>query len=47
MILGRRTVNVREKQCLIGHLDVFCLSVSIENRKYLKRDKRLEQVLLF
>ena len=47
MVLERLTVNVQKKWCLVKHLDVICISVGVENGKYLKCDKRMEQVLLF
>jgi len=47
MVLERLTVNVQKKWCLVKHLDVIYIVVGIENGKYLKCDKRMEQVLLF
>jgi hypothetical protein len=40
------TVNVHKKCFLIKHLDVIYSVVGIENGKYLKCGKRMEQVLL-
>ena len=40
------TVNVQKKWFLIKHLDVICMVVGVENGKYLKCGKRMEQVLL-
>ena len=47
MVLENLTVTAQKKWCLVKHLDVICIAVGIENRKYLKCDKRMEQVLLF
>ena len=47
MVLENLTVTVHKKCCLVKHLDMIYIAVSIENGKYLKCDKRMEQVLLF
>ena len=46
MVLERMAVHVKRKWFLIKHLDVIYSVVGIENGKYLKCDKRMEQVLL-
>jgi len=47
MVLENLTVTVQKKYFLVKHLDMIYIAVSIENGKYLKCDKRMEQVLLF